>query len=1008
MLRLLFPHFESIGDYPLYQIRFEHCYPIGERMLQTPSDFNSQPEGGEVDWHHLPLSEVYQRLSTDENGLSSAEVEKRQSLYGNNKLKGKKPIHPFWKLVNQFRDPMVYLLLLAAIIAFLADRGDLGTPIFICIALSLNAVFSYLQERRAEEAMNSLKKLLVSHCIVLRDGLEHRHSTEVLVPGDIVWLEEGINVPADVRLIEVHQLSVNESSLTGESDIVYKQIEPVEQDAMMPDMFNLAFMGTVVSGGRGLGIVVKTGMQTSLGDIAAGLSDVKTPKTPLEVKLESLGKFLGIIALLAAAGIVGFTIIGSMLDGASSEELKIVIAEQFLIAVAIFVAIVPEGLPIILVITLALGMRNMSAKKAIISRMKVVETLGSTTIICTDKTGTLTRNEMAVRAFYCDGEIYDVSGKGFDPTEGGLCRGDTPLAEEDLAELKVNKGYKLAVACSLLCQNSNIRKVDNEWRAIGDPTDSACAVFGSKLHGNVDEFRKRHPRFREFTFDRIRKRMTTIHEYDGQRWVFSKGAIGPYLSRITHILHEGSIVPIKDEHRNRIGEVNLELASQALRIIALTARPLSGEEDMENVQGVESGLIFLGLVGIMDPPRPGVGDAIRTCQDAGIRVMMITGDQQMTALAIGREIGIVQDDSHFVTGRQLKDMSDDELDRELNRIVMFSRVTPDQKLRIVSRLQHMGHVVAMTGDGDNDAPALSQANIGIAMGLAGTDVARDAADMVLQDDNFSTIVHSVEEGRKIYQNIRNFVRYQISTNVAAVLLVISATFLFGWNLPLTATQLLVINILMDGPPALALGIEKRHGNVMDQDPRPLTEPLPNQIDVKMIGFLGLIMVCGTLAIFYLAGGHYATDEPCSGVSEETHPGLFTDTGECDETAWGIFAENKFEYARTVSFAVFILFQLFNVVNCRSINRSAFKLGLFQNRFISASFAISLTLLILIVQWSELTVPVVGIAIGDLLATIPLEWTDWVFVIIMGSSVFWLEEVRKMMISFKNNENQLEG
>ncbi len=374
----------------------------------------------------------------------------------------------------------------------------------------------------------------------------------------------------------------------------------------------------------------------------------------------------------------------------------------------------------------------------------------------------------------------------------------------------------------------------------------------------------------------------------------------------------------------------------------------------------------------------------------------------MTAMAIGNEIGIIKDDSQFVTGKQLGELSDEELDSRLDKIVMFSRVTPDQKLRIVSRLQKLGHVVAMTGDGDNDAPALSQANIGIAMGQSGTDVARDAADMVLKDDNFSTIVSAIEEGRKIYLNIRNFVRYQISTNVAAVLF-IAISIILGWKLPITPTQFLVINILMDGPPALALGIEKRHGNVMDEEPRSMKESLPNKNDKQLIGFLGIVMVIGTLAIFSLAGGPLLTADSCHGVTQVDSPELFNQDGSCNEGAWDDYADDKFAHARTVAFSAFIMFQLFNVMNCRSIDKSAFKLGLFKNIFITASFFISLFLLIIIVQNSYAVVPLIGITVGSFLSTIPLEFTDWAMIFIFASSVFWIEEFRKFMFKLRRHD-----
>ena len=956
----------------------------------------------EADWHALTSDEVLEVLQSHDAGLSSDEVLQRREKYGLNKLAEKPPVPAWKKFLEQFQDPMVYLLIAAAIIATLFHPEELGTPIFIVFALTLNAFFGYLQEAKAEEAMKSLKKLLVSHCVALRDGTEHKVSTDELVIGDIIWLEDGLNVPADVRILEAHQLYIDEASFTGESDVIHKNTDPVDSSAILQEQSNMAFMGTVTSSGRAKAVVVRVGMNTILGGIASGISDVSTPKTPLEIKLESLGRFLGYVAVTSASLLLLLHVVSAWFSE-SGESMYEVIAEQFLIAVAIFVAIVPEGLPIILVITLAMGMRNMARQKAIVRRMKAVETLGSTTIICTDKTGTLTRNQMTVRAFFVNGESYGVSGRGFDPTDGNLQKSGKNLPETSLAELHTDIAFRQSVATCLLCQNSNLNLVDGTWESVGDPTDSACAVFGWKLKESVDSYRRRHPRFREFTFDRTRKRMTTIHEFDGQRWAFSKGALGPFMGIANHIYENGEIVPLEGKHKDAISEINLEYASRALRVLALCARKIGDDVDIDDIESVESDMIFLGLVGIMDPPRPEVPDSIAKCHAAGISVMMITGDQRMTAMAVGSEIGIVTEDTDHMSGKELRECSDHELQDRLASIAVFSRVTPDQKLRIVEQLQSQGHVVAMTGDGDNDAPALSQANIGVAMGNTGTDVARDASDMVLQDDNFSNIVSAVEEGRKLYQNIRNFVRYQISTNVAAVTLVIVTTFFFGWNLPLTATQLLVINILMDGPPAVALGIEKRNSDVMNEPPRELDESLPNGTDMSLIVLLGIVMVLGTAAVFWFAGGGIITGEPCLEYDGRVESNWFED-GVCNEEAWKIDAENRFAVAQTMAFAVFIFYQLFNVLNCRSVDQSVFKLGIFNNRAITISFIISATFLFAMVQGANFTVPLIGLQIGDFLSVVPLEPIEWLIVFSTASSVLFVDEVRKNFQRSSSNES----
>ncbi|MEC7089711.1 MAG: cation-transporting P-type ATPase, partial [Candidatus Thermoplasmatota archaeon] len=673
--------------------------------------------------------------------------------------------------------------------------------------------------------------------------------------------------------------------------------------------------------------------------------------------------------------------------------------QQFIVAIAIFVAIVPEGLPIILVITLSLGMRNMARHKAIIRRMKAVETLGSTTVICSDKTGTLTKNQMTVRLVHTLADEYNITGEGFEPN-GHLIQNGAQLSDTDLRARQSDLGFRLLGACLSLCHNSNIVQSEGMWQAIGDPTDSACAVAGWKINGDVKKFSHRHPRVNEFFFDAVRKRMSVVHEYEGEQWIFSKGSSGGYAELATSKIVNNEIVPLSDDDRQRIASLNDEMGSQAMRVIALFARPVASGDDIEDISAVESNLVFLGLIGIMDPPRPEVKAAIETCQSAGIKVKMITGDQAMTAAAIANELHIDASSAGGLDGARLSEMSDEELTELSGDVAIYSRVTPDQKMRIVSSLQEQGEIVAMTGDGVNDAPALSGANIGIAMGIAGTDVAKDAADMVLQDDNFANIVHAVEEGRKIYQNIRNFVRYQVSTNVAAVALLVVATVFFGPEaLPLTATQILVINILMDGPPAVALGVEKKHGNVMNRPPRPVDEGLPNGRDISLIFYLGAVMVVGTLSVFYLAGGGLAE---CQLLPSETTTTAFDvdactlgDQGEIDK--WQTYADGHFHHAQTMTFAVFIVYQLFNVLNCRSNEQSVFELGLFSNRAINYALLISAGLLLFFVQLANVSIPLIGIQIGSLLSTNTLTSDDWIVVVLVASSVFIIEEFRKFIV-----------
>ena len=909
-------------------------------------------------WHTKSGEETLSEFNTPLAGLSSNEAQVRLDKYGENKLREPEKTPAFIRFLSQYHDPLNYLLIGAGLLALATHPDQPGDAIFIAIVLTANAFFGFWQENKAEQEMGALKQMTVSRCIVCRDGMEMEISTTELVPGDIVKVEEGLNVPADLRVSESWQCKVDESALTGESMPTKVTDAVMPPETLLADRKNMLYMGTTISTGRAVGIVTATGMETELGKIASDIAEAETPKTPLEHKLESLGKFLGFIALIVAALIVSVSLIVTYFDGGDLwKEAK----AQLLVAIAIFVAIVPEGLPIILVTTLAIGMRNMARHKAIIRRMKAVETLGSTTVICTDKTGTLTKNQMTVRRLMMPQASYGITGEGFEPV-GTLSNAGEELTDSELSTLQSDLGFRLAASCLSLCHNSQIANVDNQWSAIGDPTDSACAVLGYKINGDVAKFAQRHPRKHEFFFDTARKRMSVVHEYEGDTWVFSKGGAGGYKTLVKSKVVDGKIVPIEESDFTAAAQANKDMAGKAMRVIALCARKLEPDEDYTDMAKMEDNLIFLGMVGIIDPPRAEVYDAIMRCQAAGIQVKMITGDQQLTAQSIGEDLNITKPHIEAVGGDKLQELSDEAM-RDISKATsIFSRVTPEQKMRIVTALQDEGEVVAMTGDGVNDAPALSRANIGISMGIAGTDVAKDASDMVLQDDNFANIVNAVEEGRKIYANIRNFVRYQVSTNVAAVALLLLASVVLQLPLPLTATQILVINILMDGPPAVALGVEGKHANVMDRPPRPVDESLPNLIDLMLIFYLGAVMVAGSLIVYELA----------------------LDTGE--------------EYARTMCFSVFIVFQLFNVMNCRSNENSVFKLGLFSNRAIYLAIAFSTILLLIAVQGAEWTIPFTTFQIGELLSTTPLEQSDWFIVFFVASTVFMIEEFRKLLRS----------
>ncbi len=926
-------------------------------------------------WHALPAEEVLERLEAGKEGLTSQEAEKRLSEYGQNQLQ-EAPGPSFWQMLwAQLNNFVVIMLIVASIVS--AVLGDYVEAAAIMAIVVLNAILGIVQESRAEEALAALQKLAAPEAQVIRDKRRQSLPASQLVPGDIILLEAGNYVPADVRLLETMNLKVEEASLTGESVPVQKVDDQVmEKDASLGDRKNTAFMSTLISYGRGKGVVTDTGMTTQIGLIASMIQSVESEETPLQKRLDQLGKTLGWAALIICGLVFGI----GWIRGYDPLEM-------FIIAVSLAIAAVPEGLPAVVTISLALGMREMVRRNALIRRLASVETLGSATVICSDKTGTLTQNEMTVTHISIHTKDISVTGSGYAP------KGEFHI-DDELIDILDYPAAMTALWVGALNNDAILEaNGDGTYRMVGDPTEGAIAVAAAKADRDYWDLGKAFPRVQEIPFDSVRKRMTTIHKVldpddedfspfkpdDPQKdWyvIAVKGAPDVILELCTKYQKlEDFDTPMTDEIRERIMDANDQLASKALRVIAVAfkvVREMPGELTPEEV---EKDLIFAGLIGMIDPPRPEVNQSLEVSRKAGIRTLMITGDYPETARAIAESIGLIDTKQEVITGTELSQMSDETLREKVKTVNVFARVSPEHKMRLVDALQSHNEVVAMTGDGVNDAPAIKRADIGVAMGITGTDVAKETADMVLTDDNYTSIVSAVEQGRVIYSNIRKFVFFLLSSNVAEIMIIFLAT-LAGLPAPLTAIQLLWLNLVTDGAPALALAMEKGDPDIMERQPRAKDEPIINRImgigiTVQTFAQTGAVLLAfGLGLIWHLEAGATVVGNPLMYLLQHDWRGVDVQTAE------------------TMAFLTLSFAELFRAYTVRSERASLFRIGVFSNKYMQYAVGFSIVLLLLVTN-----VPF----LQPIFNTHFLNGTEWMVVLSLALLPAVAEEITKFFL-----------
>jgi Ca2+-transporting ATPase len=918
-------------------------------------------------WHQLSEEQLLKVLQSDiKNGLTPEEATQRLQEQGPNELAEKQGESPLKLLLDQFKDFMVLVLLGATVISGLL--GEMLDALTIVAIILINGILGFYQEYRAERSLRALKELSAPSAKVIRGGEYELVPARTLVAGDIVLLESGDRVPADIRLIECNQCAIDEAALTGESVPVVKEAITIAADELsLGDRKNCGYLGTMVTRGTAKGVVTVTGMNTEMGKIANLIQQTEEADTPLQHRLEQLGKILIIVSIILTIVVV----LAGILHGQPMYDM-------FLAGVSLAVAAIPEGLPAIVTIALALGVQRMIKRRAIVRKLPSVETLGCASVICSDKTGTLTQNKMTVTQLWLGGRTIEVTGEGYEPVG--------QLREEGKGiDAKSDPSLRRLTQIAALCNNSDLalqersedpkkRKTATkgeqtpsdsmEWKIKGDPTEGSLLVLAAKTGLVKSTLETLYTRVKEFPFDSERKRMSVLVSHQGGKLICTKGAPDLLVGKCSYVLWDDQVVPFTGTLKQKVILANEAMAKNSLRVLGLAFREVKSYDNCNSNEEAESGLIFVGLIGMMDPPRKEVKEAIYKCKQAGIKTVMITGDHGTTAEAIAKTLGIMGRGGRVVTGAELSNMTDEELEKIADDVYVYARVSPEHKLRIVQALQRRGHVVAMTGDGVNDAPAVKAADIGIAMGISGTDVTKEASALVLADDNFSSIVAAVEEGRGIYENIRKFIRYLLASNVGEIMTMFMAM-MAGLPLPLVPIQILWVNLVTDGLPAMALGVDQAESDLMQHKPRSAKENIfARRLGWKIISRGILIGVC-TLAAFVLA------------LNE------------------GAGHSNQLIHAQTIAFATLVIAQLIHVFDCRS-SRSIFHRRLLENKFLVFAVLSSLFLMLAVLYFEPLQ---------PVFKTVPLDLRDWALVLVAAGIPTFAMGIGSVLGTSKHKKNR---
>lgn len=912
-------------------------------------------------WHDRTIPDVVKSLGSSFQGLTSEIAKNRLAEIGPNEIKQEKKISPWTLLLNQFKSILVIILLVAValsvVIGIVNWESGAGLPEEITDAIVILAIviavviLGFIQEYRSEKALDALKKMAAPTATVIRDGIEKEIQACDLVPGDIIVLSTGDRIPADARIIESANLSTQEAALTGESTPIEKTTAIIEgADVPIGDRKNMVYTGTIVTYGRGRAVVATTGMQTEFGKIAAMLQEVEEEQTPLQKNLDKIGKILGIASVVIVAIVVTL----SLFRGHT-------LMEMFIWGVSLAVAAVPEALPAVVVISLSIGVQKMVKRHALVRRLSAVETLGCTSVICSDKTGTLTQDQMTVRQIYVNGKLINVTGAGYEP------KGEFQIGGQTV-NLTQNMTAQTLMRINTLCNDTRLVQTDGKWEIKGDPTEGALLVVAAKSGVSHEKLNTESPRIDEIPFSSERKRMTTIHQNPDGRVAYSKGAPEIVLDTCSHILNDGQVTSLTKQEKTRILDNARIMAENALRVLGMAYNPL--QETVTDKNEYEKSMVFAGLVGMIDPPRPEVKEAIKLCEKAGIKSVMITGDHKITASAIAKELGILKD-GIALTGAELDKMSDAEYEKMVDNIDVYARVSPSHKLKVIEAFTKKGHVVAMTGDGVNDAPALKKADIGIAMGISGTDVSKEAAAMVLTDDNFASIVAAIEEGRGIFQNIKKYLMFLLSANVGEVLIMFIAS-LMAMPLPLVAIHLLWVNLTTDGLPALALSVDPKDPDIMDHPPRDPKSSIFTKNVLVTIAVIGVIMAVTMISMFLWK--------------------LSTETG-----SWRNASDLLVEEAQTMVLCTMVLFELFVALACRSEIHSYFKIGVFSNKWLIYANLSSLALLMAILYIPALQNP---------FHVLPIGLNDWVVILPVSLTGFVAVELVKLLFRHSIAQNRV--